>query len=58
MKTNVGSKENSNLNGEWKKHVDAETKKITSGKRRAKSKQIIIRDLSEIKKLLNDKENK
>ena len=57
-KLRVGNKENSHLNNEWAGHVNKEMKKITSGKRRAKSKQVIIRDLSELKNLLNDKENK
>jgi hypothetical protein len=37
----IGSKQNSSLNGEWAKHVRAWYKRYTSGRRREKDKQII-----------------
>lgn len=42
----LGNKQNSGLNGEWATHVRRKTKRITSGKRRAKSKRIILRELN------------
>lgn len=55
-KIKVGNKENSSLNGEWAGHVDAEMKKITSGKRRAKEKKLISKELSDLRNLLKEKE--
>jgi len=46
-KLRVGNKENSALNGEWAGHVRGKTKKITSGKRRAKSNEIVKKETKE-----------
>ncbi len=48
-KIRVGNKENSKLNGEWAGHVRGKIKKVTSGKRRAKSKEIINGTIKETK---------
>lgn len=50
MKLRVGNKQNSILNGEWAGHVRKYGKKITSGKRRMKDKELIksIKDNIEI----------
>jgi len=44
-KLRVGHSANSKLNGEWAGHVKKWMKKITSGKRRCRDKQIIREEL-------------
>jgi hypothetical protein len=48
----VGNKQNSFLNGEWVKHA-RDTKKYTSGVRRAYDKKIIFTELNDIDELIN-----
>lgn len=44
-KLRVGHAANSKLNGEWAGHVRRWMKKVTSGKRRIKDKQIIRKEI-------------
>jgi len=46
-KIRPGNKQNAGLNGEWGAHVDSGDKKVTSGKRRAKSKIVIKEKLDD-----------
>lgn len=48
MKIRKGNSENAKLNGEWGKHVRADGKKITSGKRRMANKEIIREELNNL----------
>lgn len=48
MKIRKGNSANSKLNGEWGKHVRADGKKITSGKRRMANKEIIREELNNL----------
>lgn len=48
-KKHLGNKQNSILNGEWAKHVRRFGKKLTSGIRRARSKDIIRKELIELR---------
>lgn len=46
-KRKIGHKANSQLNGEWGKHVRKWMKKITSGKRRHHDKEIIREEVDD-----------
>jgi len=43
----IGNKQNAAINGEYAKHVRADGKRITSGKRRIQSKEILRKEKEE-----------
>lgn len=47
-KIRPGNKQNSALNGEWAAHVRRSYKKVTSGKRRSKDKELIYNELKDM----------